>query len=293
MSDRLAERGVALLAVVWTVALLTVLAAAFTSTTRTETRLARNVVEQAQARAVAQAALHYVAFDLLRPVDQRRFPADGTAVPWTFAGFETVLRINDVAGRIDLNAADRETLSGVFEQAGVEAGDLDRVLDEIEDWRDVDDLRRLSGAEDEDYRAVGRMAGAKDAPFESVDELQQLLSVDARLVARVRDALTVYSGSAKVSASVVSPGALHALPGVDHELIDQYLEERAAAHRDGIEAPQVPVAGLGLSGAEGRAYIVEISARSPGGVKGSLAVTLMPGTIDGFLRTIEWREQGI
>ena len=49
-------RGIALVVVLWMLTLLAVIAASFTTTTRTETRLARNLVENAKAEALARLA---------------------------------------------------------------------------------------------------------------------------------------------------------------------------------------------------------------------------------------------
>jgi general secretion pathway protein K len=47
------------------------------------------------------------------------------------------------------------------------------LVDAILDWRDEDDLHLVNGAEDPDYKAAGLPYGAKDGPFDSLEELQQ------------------------------------------------------------------------------------------------------------------------
>jgi len=51
------QRGFALLLVIWVLAILAVLAAGFAAGTRSETRVARNLLDAAQARALAEAGV--------------------------------------------------------------------------------------------------------------------------------------------------------------------------------------------------------------------------------------------
>ncbi len=59
--------GIALVAVLWVLVLLSVIAAGFLYETRTETKLARNLVENAKARALADAGVHRAVLALLQP----------------------------------------------------------------------------------------------------------------------------------------------------------------------------------------------------------------------------------
>ncbi len=59
--------GIALVAVLWVLVLLSVIAAGFLYETRTQTKLARNLVENAKARALADAGVHRAVLALLGP----------------------------------------------------------------------------------------------------------------------------------------------------------------------------------------------------------------------------------
>ena len=61
------RRGIALVAVLWVLVLLSVIAAGFLYETRTQTKLARNLVENAKARALADAGVHRAVLALLEP----------------------------------------------------------------------------------------------------------------------------------------------------------------------------------------------------------------------------------
>ena len=57
MSSAERQRGLALIAVLWGLVLLSVIALSVTTTSRTETRLAFNLAENAKARALAEAGV--------------------------------------------------------------------------------------------------------------------------------------------------------------------------------------------------------------------------------------------
>ncbi len=70
------SRGIALVIVLWGLVLLAVIAAAFTTETRTGVTLARNLVENAKARALADAGVYRAILGLLAPDVEQRWFAD-------------------------------------------------------------------------------------------------------------------------------------------------------------------------------------------------------------------------
>lgn len=88
------------------------------------------------------------------------------------------------------------------------------MADAIEDWRDADDLAELNGAEDREYAAAGRPYGAKDGPFDSLDELQLVSGIDRDLYRTLLPALTV-NGSAKPNQRYSPPLVLAALEALE------------------------------------------------------------------------------
>ncbi len=207
------ERGIALIAVLWGLVLLAAIAASFTGSARTEMKLARNLVDSAQARSIAEAAVLRAAVGLLDADPLKRPRADGTRYRLAFGGSEAVLTVEDEGGKIDLNRGSQAMLRGLFTAVGVEADASDRLVDAIADWRDRNDRRRLNGAEDPDYLASGRRYGAADQPFQAVEELRQVLGVTAEIYAAVAPGLTVYSRQRNVNEDTASPLVKSALAG--------------------------------------------------------------------------------
>lgn len=257
------SRGIALVSVLWILALLAIIAGSFTTDSRTNVKLAYNLVENAKARALADAGVNRAILALLgrerqpmlspemealiasrpeleqvldpygetmlRDAGEQRWPADGTVYAWRFGGGEIIISIRDETGKIDLNAAGDELLKGLFLSVGLEEPEAAALVDAIADFRDPDGLRRLNGAEDDEYRDAGFAYGAKDRPFDAVEELRQVMGMSRELYARVAPALTVYSGQSGIDPWTAPRAALLALPGVDSAAVEALLAARAEA----------------------------------------------------------------
>jgi general secretion pathway protein K len=103
----------------------------------------------------------------------------------------------------------------------------------IVDWRDSDSFSQPSGgAEDPQYAAAELPYGAKDAPFETVGEVEQVLGMTPALYEAVAAHLTVYSGQSAPDQRFASGEVLQAL-GVDPTAILAERERNAPALGDG------------------------------------------------------------
>src|SRR5690606_6678631 len=120
---------------------------------------------------------------------------DGRPYAWAYRDAEVVVEVVDEEGKVDLNLADMPLLERLLLATGSDAAEARAVAAAILDWRDIDPLTQpAGGAEDPDYAAADLPYGAKDAPFEDVSELQQVLGVDRALFGRVAPHVTVFSG---------------------------------------------------------------------------------------------------
>jgi general secretion pathway protein K len=192
------EEGIALIAVLCTLGLLSFIAALLSFETRTETRIARNVVDNAAARAAADAGFERAVLDLLATpdADYHKFRADGMSYNWQFANSTVRISVQDELGKINLNEASDAVLAAVLRSVGVDPGKALSLADAIADFRDPDSFSRPSGAEEADYQAAGLAWGPKNAPFEALEELQNVLGMTAEIYGRVAPNLTIYSGGA-------------------------------------------------------------------------------------------------
>jgi general secretion pathway protein K len=182
--------------VLWTLVLLSVIATALSLETRSSARVARNMADNATARAATDAGVQRTILDLVsfpNANDARKFRADGTIYAWRFAGCLVRLSVQDERSKIDLNQAPEALLAALIELNGVDRGKAQSLADAIADFRDADSLPRLSGAEKANYQAAGVPWGPKNAPFQEKEELQQVLGMTPEIYARVSSYLTIYS----------------------------------------------------------------------------------------------------
>ncbi len=262
------RRGLALLAVLWTLTLLSVIAASFTTQTRSDVDRARNAAANAQAEALADAGVYRAMHELLRSDDEETWDADGAVHEFEFAGGLVRVTVFDEGAKIDLNDAPDDLLHGLFVVAGLDEDEADAFVDAVVDFRDTDDLRRLHGAEDDDYVAAGLEHDAKDRRFEAVEELMQVLGMTAGLYDRVAPHLTVHSQNATVDPATAAREVLLAVPGADEAAIDAYLQSRINTAPADRGIPALPGAGAILStNSPGAVFTIVAEGRpSQGGV---------------------------
>lgn len=227
------QQGMALVVTLWVLTLLSLVAAAFMADTRTASKVAGNLVENAKAEALADAGVYRAIAGLLDPNPARRPRVDGATYRWIFGGGEILISIQDEAGKIDLNRASNQLMEGLFLSVGTEPEAAKKLVQGIRDFADEDNVTNSDGAEDDEYRAAELLDGAKDAPFDSVAELQQVLGMNLDLYDRVAPVLTVYSGSRSLNPTTAPREALLALPGATHEQVDAVIAARRPAGESG------------------------------------------------------------
>ncbi len=125
------SRGIALLIVLWGLVLLAVIAAAFTTETRTEMALARNLAENAKARALAEAGVYRAILALLQPRSDLQWRVDGTTYPFDYGEGAVRISVQDEGGKIDLNMGRDEHLRGLLQQAGLDFDEAAALVDAI------------------------------------------------------------------------------------------------------------------------------------------------------------------
>lgn len=230
------QRGLALILVLWVITLLSVMASVVAYTQHTELNAARNFVLTRQEQAQAEAGVIYGLIKVLASNDLQTDPwvPDGRYYFWEFAGAHLRLAVINEGSLIDLNKATPELLEGLFTAVGLGADEAASLRDAVIDWRDPDDSHQLNGVEDDGYHAAGRSFGAADAPFGAVEELVLVLGMTPQIYRAVEPALTVYSRQSTVNPAFAPPLVLAALPGMDPEIVQSYLEQREQQQADGV-----------------------------------------------------------
>ena len=184
------QRGFALLVVLWTVGFLALLGTQIVAAGRSDTQLAGNLKQEAVLRAAADGAVANVIFLLLAARD-KGFRADGAVRELRVGQTPVLVRVENESDRVNLNTASAPLLRALFMQVGSEPASADRLAAVILDWRTSGANPRRGGAKAADYRAAGLAYGPPGTPFQSVDELADVLGMTPNLFQRIAPHLTV------------------------------------------------------------------------------------------------------
>jgi general secretion pathway protein K len=284
------QSGIALILVLWLTILLTVIGGSFAYGMRNEALAARNTVSLAQARALADGAIYRTVFELMRPRTLADvWAADGSVHTWDEEGSRIVVNALDESGKIDLNSASDPLIKGLLQTAGALDDDTaGRLVDVIDDWKDVDDLRRPNGAEAPDYQAAGLSYKPANAPFEAVAELQRVLGMTSAIYGRIADSLTVYSRMTGINPAFASRTVLLAVPGATSDIVDTYIAQRDAALAAKQPPPVFPVAGT--VAATLNLWRIRAEVTTSDGVTFAREAVMRPGDQRRLLTFLEWKE---
>ncbi len=221
-------RGVALVLVMWIIALMAILLGSFALIARTENLEARHMFDTTTARYAALAGLERAVFEMRNPNMQTRWTPDGRAYEFTYEGAQVSVEITDESGKIDINVADSSILVPLLQSVGLDPARAESLSDAIQDWHDADDIPRAHGAEAPQYAQAGLLYAPTNRNFQTVSEVQQVLGMNYEIFRRIEPAITVYSNSRFPNAAFAPLEALRAIPGMTDELARQIIATRQA-----------------------------------------------------------------
>ena len=275
-----AARGAALLLVLWLLVLLSGLIAVFALTARTEALQGRALRTQVAGRHAAEAGIELAAFRMAAADPAARWVPDGRANEMAFEGWALRIAVLDEAGKFDLNAAEPVQLARLMVVLGVEPARADQLAGAIQDWRDADVLVAMpAGAEDRDYEAAGLPYGAKDQPFTTLSELQQLLGMDLATYRLLVPHVTVFTAAPAPEPAYASREVLAAM-GLAPEQVEAIIVAREA-WAPGLPVPVGPD-GSALAAAGSGTYSVASRATRPDGLQVDITATVRIGAGSGF-----------
>ncbi len=203
--------GVALVAVLWMVAALSVLALGLAAAAKSEVRSAQGIRARAEAAALGDAAIQLAVLEL-RSTDIGY--EEYVHFDYELGGRSIIVAAVPAGGLIDLNQAGEELLAGLFAgSGGLDPEPAAQLAHRVVAWR-TPGLQ----LEAEDYAAAGVAFRPRGGPFEYPEDLLQVLGVTYPLYARVRDLITVRGGGAGVAPQAASEAVLTLLAGGDRDL---------------------------------------------------------------------------
>lgn len=286
------QRGIALVIVLWVIVLLTVVVSSFVYSVRTHVQMTGNQESLARARNLADAGVNRALYELLKAAsDGGRWKAEGNTYTFDLDGTKVSVIMVPESTFIDLNTAPEKLLLGMFESVGVEAGQAQALVDAIEDWRDPDDLPRLSGAERDQYQAAGLKQVPANADFKSVSELKEVMGVTPEIYAKVADSLTVFSQAAGINSALAPRQVLLSIPDTKQEDVDAYLADRQSQLESGMVVMPFPAAAGFEAGSSSVVYNISSKAvLTDGTVFVSKAVVRLTGDVKHPFAFLDWRE---
>lgn len=270
------QQGFALIIVLWLLMLLTVIASSHAQNIRIETQLASQQTDAARARARAAAGVYRTIMELFVAEDAGRQLTNGTPINIEFDGGSLDIVIRDASGLVDLNTVQPALLDAVLAGAGVPGELRAALVDATLDWRDRDDLKRLHGAEAEEYRQAGVAWRPHNGPFSDVEEFRYVLGVSSEIFEQLAPYLTTHSGHQGVDPDYAPPW----LAGVLAETQQQ-------------RPPAKPSAAGGAARTRPSVYHIGVKSRTTGGAVASLEVVVrVSNTREQPYTILSWREPG-
>ena len=287
-----AQRGIALIIVLWMLALLTIVVGTYAVLARTESMQARFLFDTTDARLAAEAGLHRAVVELRNPEQETRWVPDGRGYAFELGGAIVEVRVTDETGLIDLNAAQTDLLAELFISRGADEIQALQFADAIADWRDPDDEPRPYGAEADDYYRAGYPYGPRNAPFDSVEELQQVIGMTWEIYRSVEGALTVHSGRPAPNPAFAPAEVLMVLPDIDREAAELFVEERSQYHPADQMQLMLPDGTLVNQRGGGLTHTIKSRATLENGAWNQLEATIRLGTDNRGrpFRIVRWRE---
>jgi general secretion pathway protein K len=252
------EEGIALLIVLLTITLLTVVVVEFTYSSQVETHLALSGRNALQAMYLARSGVNIAEAILIR--DAQASPSDSELDLWARplpplpVGDGTVtLRVRDEARALNVNdivsgGFVREERRLVFERLFDLLGVDQRILAAIIDWIDPDREPWVSpaGAEQPYYLGLVPPVEVRNGPLLTLRELLLVRGVTPALLARLDGFVTVLppEGRLRINVNTALPEALYALsdaltaePGIVDRLIAARREKAFTSRNDLRDVP--------------------------------------------------------
>jgi general secretion pathway protein K len=246
------DAGVILIALLWVLAALSVIALSFSRETLVEVAAARNTRDLSDAYYVARAGLEQAVYKVIerryaaapQGLEQQALAPDPIDLGYyegTFGGGTFRVEMQDESGKINLNFINEDQLRTLCEVIGIQRPDSDVIVDSVMDWRDADRAHRANGAEDDYYQQLATPYKAKNGRLDTVEELLLVRGVTREYYYGYREKaqdgspgyrfglsryLTVYTNSNRVNVNFAELPVLMAIPGMNANAAQQIYERR-------------------------------------------------------------------
>ncbi len=245
------SRGVILIALLWILTALSVIALSFSREGFVEAAAARNTRDLSDSYYIARAGMMATIYQLI----QRQFtpppqqldlkkepdPIDLGVITGKFGDGEYVVDLQDESGKININLAQPLQIRALLDATGIPQQDVEIIADSIMDWRDADSDRLPNGAEDDYYQSLNPPYKAKDGNLDTVEELLLIRGVtpdyyyghaekqpDGSIIYKygLSRYFTVYSSGMQININYAPLQVLMSIPGMPPQTAQMIYERR-------------------------------------------------------------------
>jgi general secretion pathway protein K len=164
-----------------------------TAAGRTESKIAANMISNAEAAAAADGAIAEAIFYLTHTDERLRWAADGNVHAVKIGTSSVSLRLSDESGRINPNLASDAVMAALLREIGVEPSRAERLAAAIGGWHDVVRQSRPGGGGASDYQAAGLDYGPPGTPIEDIEELGRIVGMSPDILAALRPHLSLWN----------------------------------------------------------------------------------------------------
>ena len=230
----------ALVLVLWIIVLLSVIGISHSRNVRLDMQIARHHVEHAKARALAEAGVNRAIYELFNNNEETRWLFNGQLYQMSLPEGDVQIMIRNTSGLVDINTASPSVLETLFSGVQIDQQERSALVDAIMDWKDSDDLKRLNGAEDADYKEKGLDYGTPDRPFFSIGELRYVMGMNTAIYNTISPYITVFSGQGMIN-QAFAPEELSALFSGSEEIsLGSKMNENIETPTDNMDQEQLP-----------------------------------------------------
>ena len=255
------QEGIALVMVLWVMAILSVVVLEFSFAMRTEVNITQNYKEELQLYGMAQGGVHRAIAELIYkhdpkvqqlrktltteeiPPDKKEWVTDGRSYFLPFGQGTCEIKVMSEAGKVNINLVSESMLRKIITLLGLEGEMRDIVVDSILDWKDPDDFYRVNGAENSYYQSLKESYYCKNAYFDSIEELLLVRGVSPALFyggkvgkkeeagekmdqVGLKDIFSIYSPGVQIDINSAAPVVLRVALGIPMDISQKVVKAR-------------------------------------------------------------------
>jgi general secretion pathway protein K len=276
--------GFIVVAVLWILVGLAVLATVFSIFVANSAMSSRISVDQLQGETLVAAALELTIYQ--RSINVT--PTTRGAFRFNLSEADVTVDFVSEAARVDLNAAPKTLLAGLFSGLGADPVSADQYADRVVGWRTPPGSEAVDG-EAALYKKAHLSYSPRGGPFAHVNELWLVQGLPASLVERALPYVTIFSGRPDINVLDASPQVIAALPGLSTNRLNAFLALRNKVQPDwqsALEALGPTQTGITTAGSDSIRISVHMNLRN--GARFESEVVILPEKSGAAFRVLSW-----